>query len=264
MHVCQRLDASLDRLLQEIGRIGLRQVNGRLHRRQHVLDAVLGFAREQGNLRFVAFALADVAGDLGGADDRALRILDGRDGQRNIDQAAIFALAHGLVVLDALARADALDDGVFFALQIGWDQGLDRFADHLFGQIAENPLRALVPAGDDAVEVLADDGVVGGFDDRRKMLQRAFGALPLRHVDEHVDGADQRAGGVVERRRIRQERNAGAVGPLGDRVHAAHRALFLERDRHRALVMRQQPAVRPEQLPRAAPLALAELGPAAP
>src|SRR5260370_26786543 len=41
---------------------------------------------------------------------------------------------------------------------------------------------------------------------------------------QHVDGADQSAGFVVQRRRIGNERHARAIGPLGNRFHPAHGA----------------------------------------
>ena len=63
---------------------------------------------------------------------------------------------------------------------------------------------------------------------------------------------------VVQRRRIRDERNQGPVRPLGDRFHAADRPVLPERHRHRALVVRQRRPVGPVQLPRAAPLARPE------
>jgi hypothetical protein len=44
---------------------------------------------------------------------------------------------------------------------LGWDQGLDRSSEDFFGQITENPLRALVPVSNDAIEIFADNGVVG-------------------------------------------------------------------------------------------------------
>ncbi len=91
-----------------------------------------------------------------------------------------------------------------------------------------------------------------------------LGAFALGDVDQHVDRADHASGLVVQRRRIGNERHARAVGTLGDGFHAAHRAVFLQRHCHRALVMRHRRAVGPEQLPRTAPFAGAEFGTIAP
>jgi hypothetical protein len=46
-----------------------------------------------------------------------------------------------------------------------WDQDRDRFTDDLLGRISKEPLRALVPALDDAIEALANDRIITEFDD---------------------------------------------------------------------------------------------------
>ena len=67
-------------------------------------------------------------------------------------------------MLDPLAAPDTRQDlGLLAAMVRGDDHG-DRVADGLGGGVAEEPFGATVPALDDAVQVLADDGVVGGFD----------------------------------------------------------------------------------------------------
>jgi hypothetical protein len=129
------------------------------------------------------------------------------------------------------------------------NQHRDRLADGLLLEIAEQPLRALVPGADHAVEVLADDGVVGRFDDRGKAMRHLLGALLLTHVDQHVDGADEGAGGVVQGGGKRHERHAAAVRALGDGLAAAHRAPFFQGDRHGACIVRHRRAVGPEQPP---------------
>src|SRR5207245_10801093 len=40
----------------------------------------------------------------------------------------------------------------------------DRFADHLFGLVTEQPFGARVECCNDPVEVFADDGIIRGFD----------------------------------------------------------------------------------------------------
>ena len=52
---------------------------------------------------FDLLLLGDVAGDLGGADDPALLVVDRRNGQCHFDEAPVFALADRLVVRDALS-----------------------------------------------------------------------------------------------------------------------------------------------------------------
>lgn len=78
--------------------------------------------------------------------------------------------------------------------------------------------------------------------------------LAVADVDQHVDGADQRSRGVAQRRRIGDQRNERAVGALGNGLLAAHRPVLLDRDRHRAFVMRQRGAVGSMETPSDAPL----------
>src|SRR5579872_1508725 len=52
--------------------------------------------------------------------------------------------------------------------------------------------------------------------------------------------------------------HAGAIGPLGDRLHAADRTVLPERHGHRALVVRQRTAVRIVKPPGHAPLVAAQ------
>jgi hypothetical protein len=110
----------------------------------------------------------DVAGDLGGADDLAGGITDRRDAYRDVDQGAVLALAHGFEMLDRLPGAEVGDDpGLLFQTVRGKE--LRDLLPHHFGcGVAENSLRAPVPAGDPAIQRFADDGVIGGAHDGGK------------------------------------------------------------------------------------------------
>ena len=88
--------------------------------------------------------------------------------------------------------------------------------------------------------------------------QRGLRPGALGDVDQDVHGADERPVRVAQRRRIGHERDAAAVRAFGDRLVAARRAIFAERDSHWALVMGHWSTVGPEQPPRPAPF-LAEL-----
>src|SRR6185436_10900770 len=86
--------------------------------------------------------------------------------------------AHRLVVLDALARANAAQHIVFFVLEISRNDRPGRLAERLARCVTEYPLSRLVPRGDRPIQVLADDRVVGRRDDRGKdelVLIRAVG-----------------------------------------------------------------------------------------
>ena len=58
----------------------------------------------------------------------------------------------------------------------------DRLADDLMRRVAKEALSAGVPREDHAVEILADDGVMGGFDDRRQTRLGLLGALAFADV----------------------------------------------------------------------------------
>src|SRR5258706_13359011 len=68
-------------------------------------------------------------------------------------------------MFDTLAPPDACNYIRFFVMSFRWNEHRDRLADRFFGRIAEEPLRAPVPARDDFFEVLRHDGVLRGLDD---------------------------------------------------------------------------------------------------
>ena len=99
------------------------------------------------------------------------------------------------------------------------------------------------------------------FESFVELTDGLLGVLTLGNVDQHVDGADQRTRTVVQRRRVRQQVAACAVGPLRDDLDAPDRPVFPQRDSHRALVMGQRRAVRTAQTPVDAPQIAAQLRP---
>src|SRR6185312_12411043 len=107
------------------------------------------------------FRFRDVAGDLGGADDPAGLVAYRRDAERDVETSAVFVEADRLVVVDSVAPHEPADDVSFFVMALRRDQDVDRLPDRLLGRPAEDPRRAGIPASNDAVERLADDGIVG-------------------------------------------------------------------------------------------------------
>ena len=99
---------------------------------------------------------------------------------------------------------------------------------------------------------------------RLSFCEVRFGPLEFADIDKHVDGTGQSPGFIEHRRRIGNERDPRAVGPLGYGFHATDRSPLMQCHRHRALVVRQPRAIRPIELPGTAELALAKLGAAAP
>src|SRR5580658_11247507 len=104
-----------------------------------------------------ALLLAEVAGDLGDADDGAVIVSDRRDGQHDRDERAILALAFRFDVIDPLALVDAFEDRDFFSDAVRRDDQGDGLADYFGSRITEHALGGVVPGGDDAVEVLSND-----------------------------------------------------------------------------------------------------------
>ena len=99
------------------------------------------------------------------SDELAGRIADGRHGERDGDRPAVLPDANRLVVLHATAGPDLLEDLVHLRRAFGVDQHRDRLPDDLVGRVPVDQLGGTVPARDDSVERLPDDGVVGGIDD---------------------------------------------------------------------------------------------------
>jgi hypothetical protein len=100
-------------------------MHGRLHERQQVLGAVVYFARKQLDQLLPALSLGDVARDFRRADDPAIGVLDRRNRERDVDQAAVLAPANGFVVIDALAAPDASENPALLGLAVRWNQDRD-------------------------------------------------------------------------------------------------------------------------------------------
>ncbi len=80
-----------------------------------------------------------------------------------------FAYPLGLVLLDAFAGADALQDFGFVVLLFWWEQDAGGLSDDFCGGVAVEAFCAGVPAGDASVEGLAHDRVVRRLHDRRQL-----------------------------------------------------------------------------------------------
>jgi hypothetical protein len=73
------------------------------------------------------------------------------------------------------------DQGLFFA-QLFWDDQQDGLSDDLIFRITENSFRRLVPASDDALQCLANDGIFCGLDDGRQPVGRNTSIRPDRRI----------------------------------------------------------------------------------
>src|SRR5256885_2271705 len=63
---------------------------------------------------------------------------------------------------------NSFEDVRLFVQAIQRDQHGDRLAENFFSSVTKDALGAFVPASNHAVEVFADDGVIGRFDDGRQ------------------------------------------------------------------------------------------------
>ena len=151
----ERIQSFADRLGHAggaVGGAGAQRHDSTRHREQ-IFDAVTHLSQQQRLLLARAPALGDVSRDLRSPDDPAARVLHGRDGERNVDQASVLAPADRFVVVDALAAADALQDARLLIEPTGRHEHGDRLANRFQGGVPKEPLGAAIPTGDDAVEV---------------------------------------------------------------------------------------------------------------
>jgi hypothetical protein len=86
--------------------------------------------------------------------------------ERDFYQAPILAAPDRFIVAHALAAAQPRQDRCLFILPIVRQEKHDRLSDDLGGAIAEQQFRPPVPARDGSIQILRQNGVVGGFDDR--------------------------------------------------------------------------------------------------
>jgi hypothetical protein len=109
----------------------------------------------------------------------------------NVEAAAVLGDANRLEVLDPFAAPEPLEDGTFLVVPLRGDDQRDRPAHGLGRRVAEHAFGPRVPTCDDALERLADDGVVGRVDDGRQPRPSFLRAPALAHVTEDQDGPDR-------------------------------------------------------------------------
>ena len=156
----ERAHDQLARVVEQIGQVGVRdRVLAELGDGRLLPDAIL-------QLLLNLDLFGDVPDDRRDTDDLARFVPHRRDLHRDVAHGAIGRGAFDLEGRDLLAPPHPQHQIQHLAVAGGRDDLGDVLADHLIGRVAVNPLRRRVPADNRAVEVLADDGIVRGFDDR--------------------------------------------------------------------------------------------------
>jgi hypothetical protein len=85
-------------------------------------------------------------------------------------------------MLDAFAALDASQDFRLLLLPLGRNEPHNRLVDHLPGGIAKKPFRPGIPTGDDAAQILANDGVVRECHNGAQLGRRRLGVFALRNI----------------------------------------------------------------------------------
>ena len=97
-----------------------------------------------------------------------LGVRDGRNRHRDVDASAILADADRFVVINTLGGANLSQNVVLVLVEFRRHDQTDRLPNRFGRGVAEDPLGSAIPRGNGALEILADDGVVGRRDDARK------------------------------------------------------------------------------------------------
>src|SRR6185437_14986193 len=116
----------------------------------------------------------DVTGDLSGADDGPVCVPYGRDRDSDVDRSSVLVQALSLELIDVSAGPHSLDNAALLLEPVRRNDDVDRSADRLLGSPSEEALRSRVPRENLSIEVLADDRIVRGLYDRRKMSERVL------------------------------------------------------------------------------------------
>src|SRR5260370_38235467 len=106
---------------------------------------------------------------MGGAYDAAARVANGRDGERNIDQAAVLDATDGFEGVYRLRLCDSLEDLSFLGGAILGQQERHGLANGFGRGIAVYVFSAGVPTEYGALKGFAYDGVFGRLYDGRQM-----------------------------------------------------------------------------------------------
>jgi hypothetical protein len=86
----------------------------------------------------------------------------------------MLGLPNRLKMIDPLSLPDTGQNHAFFVEPVLWNNQGDGLANRLFCRVVEEALRTPIPAGDDAVQVLAYNRIITGLDDGANPAQALF------------------------------------------------------------------------------------------
>ena len=138
------------------------------------------------------FSLGDVARHLRRTNHGPVAITNWRDRHGDIDHSTVLSHPRCLEVSHAFTVPDVGEAGGLLTEERNWNDLRNRRSDNLLSCVAENLLRAAIPAGDNTVQRPADDGVVRMFDDARESAGLKLSALPLGDVLHGAIQSDDR------------------------------------------------------------------------
>ena len=144
-------------------------------------------------------ALCDIAHDFRGTNDAPVRVVQGRKGDGHVDAFPPLSQALRLQRLDALTGLNAGEDGLLFVKALGWDQRLDRLANHLGRRVAKDPFASRVPAAHDALHVFGQDRIERRCDQRPELVQLTIVINFRSNVTRDFGGADNAARSISDR-----------------------------------------------------------------
>ena len=99
----------------------------------------------------------------------------------------VLSETNGFEMIAVFAAPDAGEDLPFLFLAIRWNQSHDRCADHFVVSVSEDALRPEIPTGDDTVQILSNNRIVGRGDDGCKLASSDFGQMAVSGVAKGPD-----------------------------------------------------------------------------
>src|SRR5262249_7974216 len=98
---------------------------------------------------------------------------------------SVLTQTHGLEIFDRFTSPDLRQNSCFLVVQLRGNDEQDGATYDFLSPVAENVFGSPVPTGHDAIEIFADNAILGGLDDGCQWQRRFLGPLSL--GDVHVD-----------------------------------------------------------------------------